>query len=101
AMLVRNAVILGLLAPLALLDSAVPLALMIVGAAIAVLLHRQQTKDRGTTDARKSANPSPYFPHLNLRSLLLPHSSSGLFSWLYKSRAHSRSGRLASSASTP
>lgn len=37
AMLVRNAVILGLLAPLALLDAALPLALMIAGAAVAVL----------------------------------------------------------------
>lgn len=64
AMLVRNAVILGLLAPLALLDSAVPLALMIAGAAIAVLLHRQQTKDRGTTDAREIGESQSVLPTL-------------------------------------
>ena len=44
AMLVRNAVILGLLAPFALLDSAIPHALMIAGAAIAVLLHRERAQ---------------------------------------------------------
>jgi uncharacterized membrane protein (DUF4010 family) len=64
AMLVRNAVILGLLAPLALLDSAVPLALMIAGAAIAVLLHRQQTKDRGTTDTREIGESQSVLPTL-------------------------------------
>jgi uncharacterized membrane protein (DUF4010 family) len=40
AMLVRNAVILGLLAPMALVDSAVALALMLIGAIIATLLMR-------------------------------------------------------------
>jgi uncharacterized membrane protein (DUF4010 family) len=54
AMLIRNAVILGLLAPVALLDSAVPLALMIGGAAFAVLTHR------GHSSARpKDAGPDP------------------------------------------
>jgi uncharacterized membrane protein (DUF4010 family) len=46
AMLVRNAVILGLLAPMALVDSAVPLALMLIGAIIATLLMRAR---RGTS----------------------------------------------------
>jgi uncharacterized membrane protein (DUF4010 family) len=46
AMLIRNAVILGLLAPLALLDSIIPHALMIAGAAIAVLLNRERTRTR-------------------------------------------------------
>lgn len=54
AMLVRNAVILGLIAPLALLDSAVPLTLMIAGAAIAVLWRRGNPHNgKGMTD-----NPS-------------------------------------------
>jgi uncharacterized membrane protein (DUF4010 family) len=39
AMLVRNAAILGLLAPRALLSSAVPLALMVTGAGVAVYVH--------------------------------------------------------------
>lgn len=51
AMLVRNAVILGLLAPLALLDSAIPMALMIGAAAAAVLWQRQTPRDEeGITD---------------------------------------------------
>jgi len=41
AMLVRNAVILGLLAPLALLDSSVPLALMLLGAVVASRIQPQ------------------------------------------------------------
>lgn len=54
AMLVRNAVILGLIAPLALLDSAVPLTLMIAGAAVAVLWRRGNPHNgKGMTD-----NPS-------------------------------------------
>jgi len=57
AMLVRNAVILGLLAPLALLDSIIPHALMIAGAVIAVLLHGQhaQVGSKATTDDRSAA----------------------------------------------
>jgi uncharacterized membrane protein (DUF4010 family) len=43
AMLIRNAVILGLLAPAALFDSAVPLALMIGGAAVSVAIHGRQS----------------------------------------------------------
>jgi uncharacterized membrane protein (DUF4010 family) len=53
AMLIRNAVILGLLAPLALLNSTVPLALMIAGAAITVLLHRRQTKAGRSQDTEE------------------------------------------------
>lgn len=52
AMLIRNAVILGLLAPAALFDSAIPLALMIGGAAVAVATHGRSTAGR-TTDARQ------------------------------------------------
>jgi uncharacterized membrane protein (DUF4010 family) len=44
AMLIRNAVILGLLAPLALLDSIIPHALMIAGAALAVLFQRERMR---------------------------------------------------------
>jgi uncharacterized membrane protein (DUF4010 family) len=44
AMLVRNAVIVGLIAPLALLDAAIPLVLMIAGAAVAVLWQGHQMR---------------------------------------------------------
>jgi len=46
AMLVRNAVILGLLAPAVLLDAAAPLALMLTGAAFAVGIGHKHTRDK-------------------------------------------------------
>ena len=45
AMLVRNAVILGLLAPLALINAAIALALMIAGASIAIFWRRTDTHE--------------------------------------------------------
>jgi len=45
AMLVRNAIILGLLAPLALINAAIALALMIAGASIAIFWRRTDTHE--------------------------------------------------------
>jgi uncharacterized membrane protein (DUF4010 family) len=45
AMLVRNAVILGLLAPLVLINAAIALALMIAGASVAIFWRRTDTHD--------------------------------------------------------
>ncbi len=59
AMLIRNAVILGLLAPAALFDSAVPLALMIGGAAVAVATHGGHSTAVRTTDAREGQAAEP------------------------------------------
>jgi uncharacterized membrane protein (DUF4010 family) len=53
AMLVRNAAILGLLAPRALLSSAVPLALMVTGAGVAVYVHGR----RGGVTRRETRGP--------------------------------------------
>jgi len=53
AMLIRNAVILGLLAPAALLGSAVPLTLMIGGAAFAVVTHGRRNTAGTTPDGRE------------------------------------------------
>ena len=66
AMLVRNAVILGLIAPLALLDSAVPLTLMIAGAAVAVLWRRGNPHNgKGMTDSPSGeSRGAPLLPTL-------------------------------------
>ncbi len=65
AMLVRNAVILGLLAPLALLDSAVPLALMIGASAVAVLHRKGARHDKETTENQSGgSNGVPPLPTL-------------------------------------
>jgi uncharacterized membrane protein (DUF4010 family) len=53
AMLVRNAAILGLLAPRALLSSAVPLALMVTGAGVTVYVHGR----RGGVTRRETRAP--------------------------------------------
>ena len=57
AMLIRNAVILGLLAPAALLGSAVPLTLMIGGAAFAVVTHGRH--NTGVTNAGEGQTGQP------------------------------------------
>jgi uncharacterized membrane protein (DUF4010 family) len=68
AMLVRNAIILGLLAPLVLLSAAVPLALMIAGAAVVVLWHRRHLQNvfsNAGPDSNTEANqPAPTLPTL-------------------------------------
>lgn len=66
AMLVRNAVILGLIAPLALLDSAVPLTLMIAGAAVAVLWRRGNPYNGKDRTDNQSGEPrgAPLLPTL-------------------------------------
>lgn len=67
AMLVRNAVILGLIAPLALLDSAVSLTLMIAGAAVAVLWRRGNPyngKEMTDNPSRESRGGAPLLPTL-------------------------------------
>ncbi|MGH7874510.1 MAG: MgtC/SapB family protein [Candidatus Binatia bacterium] len=68
AMLIRNAIILGLLAPLVLLSAAVPLTLMIAGAAIVVLWQRRllqsvlsDTAPESNTEANQ---PAPTLPTL-------------------------------------
>lgn len=68
AMLVRNAIILGLLAPLVLLSAAVPLALMIAGAAVVVLWHRRHLQNvfsNAGPDSNTEVNqPAPTLPTL-------------------------------------
>jgi uncharacterized membrane protein (DUF4010 family) len=67
AMLIRNAVILGLLAPAALLDSLIPHALMIAGAAIAVLLPRKRAglaSKQTIEDHFRAAEQAPILPTL-------------------------------------
>ena len=68
AMLVRNAIILGLLAPLVLLSTAVPLALMIAGAVVVVLWHRRHLQNvfsNAGPDSNTEANqPAPTLPTL-------------------------------------
>lgn len=59
AMLIRNAVILGLLAPAALLGSAVSLALMIGGAAFAVVTHGRSSTAGTTLDGREGLTGQP------------------------------------------
>ncbi|HEX9263084.1 MAG TPA: DUF4010 domain-containing protein [Candidatus Binatia bacterium] len=55
AMLVRNAVILGLLAPMALLDSSVPLALMLLGAVVASRIQpKPRLKERDATNSEEA-----------------------------------------------
>jgi len=68
AMLIRNAIILALLAPLVLLSAAVPLALMIAGAAVVVLWHRRHLQNvfsNAGPDSNTEANqPAPTLPTL-------------------------------------
>jgi uncharacterized membrane protein (DUF4010 family) len=64
AMLVRNAVILGLIAPLALIDAAVPLTLMIAGAAVAVLWRRGNPHKDMTDDQSGKSRGAPLLPTL-------------------------------------
>ena len=64
AMLVRNAVILGLLAPLALGDSAVPLALMIGVAAAAVLWRRDNSRGDAADNQSAESNQALHLPTL-------------------------------------
>ncbi|HET9775201.1 MAG TPA: DUF4010 domain-containing protein [Gemmatimonadaceae bacterium] len=59
AMLLRNGVILGILAPLALLAAAIPLGLMFLGAAAAARLGRPNA-DAGDSDARLTTLQSPF-----------------------------------------
>ena len=54
AMLVRNAVILGLLAPAVLLNSIAPLALMVIGAACALALKPKRIHENSQTDTTAS-----------------------------------------------
>jgi uncharacterized membrane protein (DUF4010 family) len=58
-MLLRNGVILGILAPLALLAAAIPLGLMFLGAAAAARLGRPNA-DAGDSDARLTTLQSPF-----------------------------------------
>lgn len=58
AMLVRNAVILGLLAPAVLLDASAPLGLMLAGSAFALGLGRKHTSDKNPTESLDSL-PQP------------------------------------------
>ena len=57
AMLVRNAVILGLLAPLALINAAIALALMIAGASVAIFWRRTDTHDSESIETNHASNP--------------------------------------------
>lgn len=61
AMLLRNGVILGILAPTALLSAAIPLGLMFLGAALAATFGRHRTTTRHTdTDAPLTTLQSPF-----------------------------------------
>jgi uncharacterized membrane protein (DUF4010 family) len=66
AMLIRNAVILGLLAPVALFDTALPLTLMLAGATVAVFWQRTNTREsKDTMDKQASeSNSAPLLPSL-------------------------------------
>ena len=66
AMLVRNGVILGLLAPLALINAATALALMIAGASIAIFWQRTDTRDSDSSREEPNTEYSeiqPYSQH--------------------------------------
>lgn len=59
AMLVRNGIILGLLAPAALASAIVPLALMVGGAIAAAILVRHEESVKGDGDAHATPPPPP------------------------------------------
>ena len=101
AMLIRNAIILGLLAPLVLLSTAVPLALMLAGAAIVVLWHRRHLQNvfsNAAPDSNTEANqPAPTLPTLESPfSLTAAFKFGFIFLALRGSPARWQSGALAS-----